>query len=87
MKEMNPSRINNRILLSIIAVVIIITATAIFVFASMSKWEQEMVEKNMALCESYARGLLEASEGDLEVLGVSRSAELRQPQFLRDEAS
>lgn len=42
---------------------------AIIILASLSKWEKDMVERNMSLCESFASGLVHVSEPDLFYLG------------------
>lgn len=48
---------------------VIVTIAALFIYSSLSKWQNSMVEKNKLVCELYATNLLDASEREIEILG------------------
>lgn len=47
---------------------IVITITALFIYSSLSKWQDSMVEKNKLICESYVIKLYEAAKNDINNL-------------------
>lgn len=58
----------NRALIFVIAFSVIVVALSLFVFISMSKWEEEMVERNKTLCQLYAEGLYQEAMNDIAFL-------------------
>jgi signal transduction histidine kinase len=61
-------RTYNRSFLYAIVFTIVITIAAAFVYSSLSKWQESMVEKNKQVCELYANKLYEAALGDINLL-------------------
>jgi signal transduction histidine kinase len=58
----------NRALIFVIAFSVIVVVFSLFVFISMSKWEEEMVERNKSLCQLYAEGLYQEAMDDIAFL-------------------
>ncbi|MCJ7820323.1 MAG: hypothetical protein MUP53_03895, partial [Bacteroidales bacterium] len=61
-------RTYNRSFLYAIIFTIVITIAAAFVYSSLSKWQESMVEKNKQVCELHANKLYEAALGDINLL-------------------
>lgn len=61
-------RTYNRSFFFAIIFTVIVTLAAAFVYSSLSKWQDSMVEKNMLVCELYAGRLHDAALGDINTL-------------------
>ncbi len=59
----------NRSFLYAIIFTVIVTIAAAFIYSSLSKWQDTMVEKNKLVCELYAGRLYDSALGDINALG------------------
>ena len=66
---MNFPKIQNRVFVYAIIFTVVITITAIFIYSSLSKWQNSMVEKNKLVCELYADKLLASATNDINIFG------------------
>ncbi|MEI7423077.1 MAG: ATP-binding protein [Prolixibacteraceae bacterium] len=66
---MNFPRIQNRVFVYAIIFTVVVTITAIFIYSSLSKWQNSMVEKNKLICELYADKLLASAKEDINLFG------------------
>jgi signal transduction histidine kinase len=66
---MNFPRTYNRAFLYAIVFTIVVTLTAVFIYSSLSKWQNTMVEKTKLICELYANKLYNSAIIDIDSLG------------------
>lgn len=66
---MHLPRTYNRAFTYAIIFTIIVTIVAVFIFASLSKWQNSLVEKNKLICEFYAGKLHEGAIEKIKLLG------------------
>ena len=66
---MNFPKIYNRVFVYAIIFTVSVTIAAIFVYASLSKWQNTMVEKNKLICEQYAGKLYVSAFYYINTLG------------------
>ena len=66
---MNFPRIQNRVFVYAIIFTVVVTIAAIFIYSSLNKWQNAMVEKNKLICEFYADKLLFASKKEINTFG------------------
>ena len=66
---MNFPKIYNRVFIYAIIFTVSVTIAAIFVYASLSKWQNTMVEKNKLICEQYAGKLYVSAFYYINTLG------------------
>jgi signal transduction histidine kinase len=62
-------RIQNRVFVYAIIFTVVVTIAAIFIYSSLSKWQNAMVEKNKLICEFYADKLLLSSRNEINIFG------------------
>lgn len=62
-------RIQNRVFVYAIIFTVIVTIAAIFIYSSLSNWQDSMVEKNKLICELYADKLLASAMKDINLFG------------------
>ncbi len=58
----------NRSFFYAIIFTVVVTIAAAFIYSSLSKWQESMVEKNKLVCELYVNKLYESAEGDINNL-------------------
>ncbi|MEZ4999726.1 MAG: hypothetical protein R2744_12845 [Bacteroidales bacterium] len=63
-----PRTYNNAFVYAIVFT-IIVTVAAVFIYSSLSKWQNTMVEKNKQVCQLYAKKLHDASFEPINMLG------------------
>lgn len=66
---MNFPRIQNRVFVYAIIFTVVVTLAAIFIYSSLSKWQNRLVEKNKLVCELYADQLLASAMNDINHFG------------------
>ena len=59
----------NRVFIYTSIFTVVVTITAIFIYSSLSKWQNTLVEKNKLVCELYANKLLLSSMAEINSLG------------------
>lgn len=66
---MRLTRNYNRVFLYALIFTVIVTIIALYIYSSLSKWQNALVEKNKLICEFYADKLLIAARSDLNSFG------------------
>jgi signal transduction histidine kinase len=66
---MNLPKTYNRAFIYAIIFTVVVTLTAIFIYSSLSKWQNTLVEKNKLVCELFANKLFESALSSINVLG------------------
>lgn len=61
-------RTYNRYFVYAIIFTILVTVAAAFIYSSLSKWQESMVEKNKAVCDSFAGKLYNSAQAEIDIL-------------------
>lgn len=69
MAFMNILKTYNRAFINAIIFTIVVTIAAAFIYSSLSKWQEKMVERHKLICHHYAEQLEDYALSDITVLG------------------
>lgn len=68
---MNFIKTYNRAFIYAIIFTVVVTIAAAFAYASLSKWQESLVEKNKLVCQQYAMKLYDFAIHDINIIGAS----------------
>ena len=66
---MNFPKTYNRAFIYAIIFTVIVTLAAVFIFASLSKWQKALVKENQSTCESFAIRLHDSAISKINTIG------------------
>ncbi|MBE0673786.1 MAG: hypothetical protein IH591_03910 [Bacteroidales bacterium] len=59
----------NKALTAVVVMAVLVIIFAVFIYVSISKWENDLIEENKALCKTYGEELFEKSKDAIRHLG------------------